>query len=390
MIKPNKHLLAVILLIGFTNISNNIYSQSDPANYERWKFKTEGAIFSTPVIHDQTLFVGSQDGFIYALSPETGKLKWKYNTGYPVSVKPLIYQNILIVESGNHLHALTMDGHKLWRFDQSDTIHSSRLDNWDFQHSSPVIYENTVYYGSGDGYLYGVNADDGSAKFKYASDDLSPIRSTPAVKDHSIFFGDWNGKVYGVDLNKNTLLWKIKTFDEKPYPNFGPIIYNMLIYGDLLYYGVRNPHMMALDIHTGKEAWSYTDPNGSWIPGNALVSEDVLYMGGSDNHMMLAFDAKSGNLLWTFDATQNIYSQPLLLNDKIIFTTFYSGYGDPKPEKEGYLCIVGKTSGKLLKRVEFDDKIISSPILHDGTLYFGSTNHNLYALDAKKILSKSE
>ncbi|HLC77283.1 MAG TPA: PQQ-binding-like beta-propeller repeat protein [archaeon] len=45
-----------------------------------WKFSTNDAIVSTPVIQGDTLFFGSYDGFLYAISLKKKELLWKFRT----------------------------------------------------------------------------------------------------------------------------------------------------------------------------------------------------------------------------------------------------------------------------------------------------------------------
>lgn len=47
----------------------------------RWRFVTQGPVRLTPVLYRDTLFVGSDDGLLYALKARTGKLRWKYRAG---------------------------------------------------------------------------------------------------------------------------------------------------------------------------------------------------------------------------------------------------------------------------------------------------------------------
>src|SRR5476651_1303224 len=46
----------------------------------QWKFQTGGRIISTPAVVNGTAYVGSADGFLYAVDTESGKLKWKFTT----------------------------------------------------------------------------------------------------------------------------------------------------------------------------------------------------------------------------------------------------------------------------------------------------------------------
>ena len=50
-----------------------------PENLELlWTFETEDAIESTAAIAAGTVYVGSLDGYLYAINLENGGLKWKY------------------------------------------------------------------------------------------------------------------------------------------------------------------------------------------------------------------------------------------------------------------------------------------------------------------------
>ena len=63
-----------------------------------WSFKTDDAIKSSPVISNNTIFVGSDDGFLYALT-WAATLKWKFNAGSAIESPPLIVDNVVFVGS---------------------------------------------------------------------------------------------------------------------------------------------------------------------------------------------------------------------------------------------------------------------------------------------------
>jgi hypothetical protein len=52
-----------------------------PSGVEKWSYQTNGAVRSSPVVADNgTLYVGSDDHYLYALGPD-GTLQWRYLTG---------------------------------------------------------------------------------------------------------------------------------------------------------------------------------------------------------------------------------------------------------------------------------------------------------------------
>jgi outer membrane protein assembly factor BamB len=64
---------------------------------EKWKFYTEDLIFSTPLIYDGILYMGSHDGHVYAVDSDSGKLEWRYQVGDGVLGSPVVDQGMLVI-----------------------------------------------------------------------------------------------------------------------------------------------------------------------------------------------------------------------------------------------------------------------------------------------------
>jgi len=121
-IQGNKSIVAawrlacLSMLIGIvcstTAHSNNTILEPEPEpGTLKWKFETDDGVYSSPAIgSDGTIYIGSEDGNIYAINPD-GSKKWAFLTG-------------------------------------------------DFVESSPAIgSDGTIYVGSGDGNVYAINGD---------------------------------------------------------------------------------------------------------------------------------------------------------------------------------------------------------------------------------------
>src|SRR5947208_317237 len=68
----------------------------------KWKFKTERVIeawFSSPSVADGVVYAGSDDSYLYALSAQTGELKWKVKTGDVVYSSPSVVAGVVYVGS---------------------------------------------------------------------------------------------------------------------------------------------------------------------------------------------------------------------------------------------------------------------------------------------------
>ena len=130
-----------------TGRSPNLGAQT---NNVRWSYTTGGTVRSSPAIgSDGTVYVGSNDGKLYAINPN-GTQKWNYPTGGDVGSSPAIGSDgTLYVGSNDAKHyAINPDGSLKW----SSTTGGNSF-------SSPAIgTDGTVYVGSGDNKLYAYNA----------------------------------------------------------------------------------------------------------------------------------------------------------------------------------------------------------------------------------------
>ena len=72
-----------------------------------WIFNESGPIISSPVVADGVVYVGSDDGWLYALDMNDGQLSWKFETNGPVESSPLVHGNVVYVGSNDgNLYAI--------------------------------------------------------------------------------------------------------------------------------------------------------------------------------------------------------------------------------------------------------------------------------------------
>ncbi|GAH26332.1 unnamed protein product, partial [marine sediment metagenome] len=62
------------LYIG--SFDKKLYALSTDDGSKRWEFETEGAITSTPLVYDGVVYIGSFDRYFYAIDATNGSLIW--------------------------------------------------------------------------------------------------------------------------------------------------------------------------------------------------------------------------------------------------------------------------------------------------------------------------
>ena len=109
-----------------------------------WKFSTNNRIFSSPVINENILYIGSNDSCLYALNKKNGNLVFKFKTHGEIKSKPLVLDNSVVFNSSDGwIYAIDKDNAVvLWRF---KTNGEKKLDRWDYYLSSPVCSNDKIF-----------------------------------------------------------------------------------------------------------------------------------------------------------------------------------------------------------------------------------------------------
>ena len=71
----------------------HLYALDFESGKKKWSFKTEDMVESSPLVHDGRVYFGSSDGFVYALTAKDGKLLWKFETEARVLSAPNYFQS---------------------------------------------------------------------------------------------------------------------------------------------------------------------------------------------------------------------------------------------------------------------------------------------------------
>ena len=355
------------------------------------KFDSDARISSNPIEYNNHIYFGNDNGVFFALDATTLKNKWEFKTASIIRSKPVVNENIIYFKSGYDVYAINSEtGEKVWSYCKQAIKKATQQDYWDYHSGVPVIHKSNIYFGFEDGTICGFNLNSGEIKVNLKADNAASIKSGLFVDRDILYFGDWNGKLYAYDLNKNERLWKYDTYEKQAYPTFGQINTELTIYKDLLFFGARNPEFQVIDIKSAQKKWSFIEKDGGWISGDPIIYNDTLFIAGSDNHKLIAFDPVSGDKFWEYEFLFNNFSQPVIYKDYILFTTgdAYSVYG--KSKGFGYLYALHRKNGGIVNFSLIGGNLNSTPIIKNENLFVCSEDGFLYKIDINTFLAASE
>ena len=236
-----------------------------------WKFHTKGEVNSSPAIVHGVVYVGSNDGNLYAIDQRTGSQKWAFQTKGRVPSSPAVANGLVYFGSydGNFYAIDAGSGKLAWKFPTPGErrfagthLHGSipmgetMPDPFDMYLSSPVLLNGAVYFGSGDGNVYALDAATGSLKWKFQTGDV--VHSSPAIADGRVFVGSWDSYLYALDATTGKELWRFKTGEDADTHNQVGIQSSPTVADGVVYFGCRDSNLYAVDAVTGKRDGSST------------------------------------------------------------------------------------------------------------------------------------
>jgi eukaryotic-like serine/threonine-protein kinase len=388
----------------------------------KWKFHTGAAIFSSPAVCDGTVFIGSIDHNLYSLEAATGRLNWRFVTEGPVRSSPAVDEKrVYVLSQDGKFYALDRaTGKPAWTFSTGGErrftapgIHGMgprkemMPDPFDVFASSPVLADGMVFFGSGDGAIYALAAETGSLRWKYQTGNV--VHTAPAAVDGVVYVGSFDRYLYALDEKTGAVRWKFETGDDQTIYNQVGIASSPAVVDGTVYFGSRDSHLYALDAVTGKKKWAY-DNHGGWVIASPVVYEGTVLFPTSDGQLFLCVDAGTGELRYKVVNRAISFSSPAVVGGVVFYGTSDgwlhaldartgASRGDfqtdgNKQNGAKYLDAEGNMKQRAiysdftldatiagLDRMYSLGSVLSSPVVANGVVFFGSTDGNVYAVE---------
>jgi outer membrane protein assembly factor BamB len=312
----------------------------------KWLYPTGGNVVSSPAVANGVVYVGSNDGSLYALNAGTGKLLWSYPTGGAVTSSPAVANNeVFVYSTGGVFYALNATTGKLiWQ-------RSIGADS----NSSPVTSGNAVYVGTHyDGSLYAFNQTTGGMLWNYPTG--YPLDS-PAVANGLVYVGSGDGHMYAIHASTGVKAWSTPT---------GPIVDSSpALAGGQLYVGTDKGVLYELNSSNGTVTNS-TTPDGYSIRTSPAIAGGLVYV-GTGTGSEYALSPSTLAVKWRAGLSFPLVSSPAFANGVLYSGGYWYQYG------------VNAANGAGLWTQYMGALIESSPAIANGRVYVGSDDHYVYA-----------
>lgn len=312
-----------------------------------WAVHTGDEVRGSAMIQHGRAFIGSYDGYLYAINLKDGTIAWRYRSQRGITTRPVdVDDSIIFGSEDQNVYALRAgNGRMQWSFRAAMAVRSS-----------PAQIGDRIVVGADDGYCYCLEAHEGSLAWRQRT--WGPVRSSPAIFQNSVVVGSDDGAVYRLASEDGRSTWRC---------HFGQrIMSSPAVESGIVVVGVVDGGVYGIDFNTGERLWQHQTQRPVLASPSILGS--VAFIGSTDG-AVYALNLQDGTELWRSQIGNQITSS----------VAVHGGYGYVGTIEGNVHCLSLK-DGETVWRYKLDGPVTSTPALGDGVVVLGSLDHRIYGL----------
>lgn len=300
--------------------------------------------------------------------PTLGKVRWEFKAGGAVRSGPVVADGMAVFGSDDGIvYALGADdGRPRWRFATKDAVRAS-----------VAIVDGTVYAASYDRSFYALNAADGTLRWKHTA--RSAGTTAPAVAYGVVFAGfgyGWSGELVGLDVRDGREVWRYRLDSVNGLPN------GMAMDGERLVTPVDDIQLVAAELRTEYRVWRHTGtPTRSSVP----IAGGRAYYAGEDR--VAAFDVRTGERLWAWfpkgTTLRTTAEREPTSSPAVVAGVLFQGWFN------GQVTAVSADKGEVRWVVPTGAPVLASPAVGAGVVFVANDEGVVLALDAATGVERS-
>lgn len=268
----------------------------------RWTLQDYFTKRANPTLAGGVVYIGPGDfnHDVWAIAVKDGANIWYASTGGQVLGAPAVVNGLVYVASDDgFVYALNAaDGSVRWRTRTGVGV----------MEGSPQVVNGTVYvagYAGNSGWVYGLDAADGTIRLKTGVGGR--VATSVAVGNGLVFAGADDSSVYAISTTDGSIRWKVATG--------GSIVSAPFVAGSVVYAGSDDGNIYALNVADGSQRWKtrISIANFDGVASAPVVADGALYVGSRD-HAVYALNVADGSIRWRHLTGGAVYGTPAIAN----------------------------------------------------------------------------
>ncbi len=319
-----------------------------------------------PVIEGEVIYVAAADGDLEAFDKMSGKSLWDVELELPISGGVGVYEDTLLLGSsdGFVLKVDANSGEVLWTSSLSGEVMSVPQSN------GQLVLAHTL-----DGKLQGLDFDTGELVWTYDSNvPVLTLRGscTPLLNGDDAYVGFANGRVLAFDIATGGIVWEVRVAIPQGRSEIERVVDidgSMTLVGNELFAASYQGRLAAIDVSEGRKLWQHNVSSFSGVSqgfGNVYVADA--------DGTVYAYQRSGQGERWQQAAlAYRGLSRPTPVSS-------YVAVGDA----EGYVHFLSQVDGEFAGRVKADgDGVRADMLAEDNRLYVYGNSGDLIAYEVK-------
>ena len=331
-----------------------------------WRFETAGPIEAGPITFGSSVYVGTTEGTFYNLDQTTGAEIWTMPPDGRIAAAPGLGQGEM-QENQSPMMVVVVDDNGVVRGQDAAVANGV---HWSTQlgeriRSSPVIDDGRVFVATNDGFVYGLDLISGEELWRFPAegeglgqisadlsfhsgilyigtesntlhlldvatdipspvcefDALAPIVTSPIITDEAVYVGTTGQNIWTLPVGAcSGVVPNRLPF----YVADTPVRVPPAIIGDTMYLPAGR-YLYSIHLPTNEHQWPASQVTAdSPISTPPVVAADVVYVASEDG-VVRAVDATSGETLWTWTTDLHVRAAPAVANG-VVFIAGGDGF----------------------------------------------------------------
>jgi outer membrane protein assembly factor BamB len=318
----------------------------------KWKFETLKRVMSQPLVVDQSIYLGSDDGNLYCVNAADGVFLWSVDLEHP------FYNNAPFLADGR-MYAIGADTMREVDINQKGKVVAS-FPNVTTQ---PCFANGLMYvtYSPSilkpeDKPLYEIRCQElASRRVRWKMSVPDEFCFTTPVLANNLLYVQASNKFFALEAASGKPRW---TFDiySRNYPRVTLLVDNTLLFGSSMFF-------YRLNAADGALLWK--SKAGGEFESCPTYAHGVYLMGNNDSHLY-AF-TPDGKVKWKYKTIGRIVSAPQVGAAGVYFGS-----------EDGNIYALDTATGTIKWKYRTGKGCVSSPAVANGMVFIGSNDNNMY------------
>lgn len=323
-----------------------------------WEYPTGNAIEANPGAGNGVVYIGSTDNNVYAVNVANGRQAWKYQAG-TVTANPSVVGDIVCLSTNEgHFSALHVaNGAVAWELDTK--MPATYKPTWAVNGGSVIVARE----------LAALQAYDAATGAKGVSFTTQEPYVLALSADQGVLYAlDATGILYAFTAATGAEIWHQQLFSSDNLPGTG-----LTVDGGSIYLGTTSGTVYSIATANGKVTWTYH--SGTGMASNLAVANGMVYLKDNNGNVQ-AVSAANGKNVWSRAAVPTGFAGVTVAAGRVYYSTALAIQA--LDAKYGAPVWAFTPSGGASGGSEF----LSTPVIANGLVIVGSTDNNLYAIQA--------